>query len=63
VDFYCIAMIYAGLGEKDEAFQWLEKGYEEHLSSMIYLSSDQFWNGMRSDTRFADLRRRIGLPQ
>jgi hypothetical protein len=48
---------------KDEAFQWLEKAYEEHSSSMPSLATDQFWYGMRSDPRFADLLRRMGLPQ
>jgi eukaryotic-like serine/threonine-protein kinase len=63
VDFYCIASIYAGLGERDEAFRWLEKGYEEHSASMPFLSGDPMWDGMRSDPRYTDLLRRMGLPQ
>jgi serine/threonine protein kinase/tetratricopeptide (TPR) repeat protein len=63
VDFYFVAGIYAGLADKDEAFRLLEKGYEEHSASMPYLTVDSFWNGMRSDPRYADLLRRIGLPQ
>jgi tetratricopeptide (TPR) repeat protein len=62
VDFYQLATIYAGLGEK-EAFRLLEKGYEQHSSSMPYLAVDPFWYGIRSDPRYADLLRRIGLPQ
>jgi tetratricopeptide (TPR) repeat protein len=63
VDFYQLATIYAGLGEKDEAFRLLEKGYEERSAGMLYLGVDPFWDGMRSDPRYADLLRRMGLPQ
>jgi TolB-like protein/Flp pilus assembly protein TadD len=63
VDSYLVAAIYAGLGDKDEAFRLLEKGYEEHTSSMPYLGVDVFWYGIRSDPHYADLLRRIGLPQ
>lgn len=63
VDYYEIASIYAGLGEKDEAFRWLERAYAERSGSMIWLAVDPWWYGMRSDPRYADLLRRIGLPQ
>jgi tetratricopeptide (TPR) repeat protein len=63
VDFYQFATIYAGLGEKDEAFRLLEKGYEERSAGMPYLAVDPFWDGMRSDPRYADLLRRMSLPQ
>ena len=63
VDFYLVAGIYAGLDDKDEAFRLLEKGYEEHSGSMPYLAVDSFWYGVRSDPRYADLLRRIGLPR
>jgi tetratricopeptide (TPR) repeat protein len=63
VDFYQLATIYAGLGEKDEAFRLLEKGYKEHSGAMQFLAVDPFWYGVHSDPRYADLLRRIGLPQ
>ncbi len=63
VDFYGVAAIYAGLGEKEEAFRLLEKGYEQHSNNMPYLATDPPFYGMRSDPRYADLLRRIGLPQ
>jgi eukaryotic-like serine/threonine-protein kinase len=63
VDFYQFAAIYAGLGDKDEAFRLLEKAYEEHSSSMPFLAVDPFWYGLHSDPRYADLLRRMGLPQ
>jgi TolB-like protein/Flp pilus assembly protein TadD len=58
-----IALIYASLGEKDEAFAWLEKGYEEHAFQMQWLGVEPRWDSLRSDLRFADLLRRVGLPQ
>jgi tetratricopeptide (TPR) repeat protein len=63
VDFYWSAVIYAGLGDKEEAFRLLEKGYQEHGTAMLYLAVDPFWYGLRSDPRYADLLHRIGLPQ
>jgi serine/threonine protein kinase/tetratricopeptide (TPR) repeat protein len=63
VDFYQLATIYAGLGEKDEAFRLLEKGYQQRSAGMPYLVVDTFWDNIRSDPRYADLVRRMGLPQ
>jgi serine/threonine protein kinase/Tfp pilus assembly protein PilF len=63
VDFYAVAEIYAGLGDRDEAFRLLEKAYQQHSPTIIFLGMDWFWYGMRSDPRYADLLRRIGLPQ
>ena len=39
----------------------LEKGYKQRSASMPYLTVDPFWDGMRSDPRYADLLRRMGL--
>jgi tetratricopeptide (TPR) repeat protein len=63
VDFYQVAGVYAGLGDKDEAFRLLEIGYAQHSATMVWLGVDIFWYGMRSDPRYADLLRRVGLPQ
>jgi TolB-like protein/Flp pilus assembly protein TadD len=63
VDFYQVALVYAGLGDKDEAFRLLEKGYAQHSATMPFLGADWFWYGIRSDPRYADLLRRVGLPQ
>ena len=62
VDFYTVAQIYAGLGDKDEAFRLLEKGYAQHSATMPWLGIDLFWYGMHSDPRYADLLHRIGFP-
>lgn len=60
---YQIAVIYAGLGDKDQAFAYLEKAYEIRSSSMVKLNVDPMLDSLRSDPRFADLVRRVGLPQ
>jgi tetratricopeptide (TPR) repeat protein len=63
VDFYWPATVYVGLGDNDEAFRFLEKGYQEHAASMPYLAVDPFWYGLHTDPRYIDLLRRMGLPQ
>ena len=51
------------LGDKDNAFLWLEKAYQQRASELIWLKVDWEWDSLRSDPRFADLLRRIGFPQ
>jgi serine/threonine protein kinase/Tfp pilus assembly protein PilF len=58
-----IALVYTGLGEKDEAFTWLEKAYEDHAFKMAWLKVEPQWDSLRSDPRFADLLRRMRLTQ
>jgi tetratricopeptide (TPR) repeat protein len=53
------ARIYAGLGEKDKAFEWLEKGYEDR--SINTIKAYPAFDPLRSDPRFADLLRRMNL--
>jgi TolB-like protein/tetratricopeptide (TPR) repeat protein len=60
---YSIAAGYARLGEKDEAFAWLEKAYQERNYRMTLLKVDPQLDSLRSDPRFADLLRRVGLTQ
>jgi TolB-like protein/Tfp pilus assembly protein PilF len=57
-----IALVYAGLGEKDQAFAWLEEGYKERSFQMQALKLEPRWDSLRSDPRFANLLRRVGLP-
>jgi serine/threonine-protein kinase len=61
VPSYYFALIYAGLGEKDRAFDWLEKAVTERSTLLAYLQMDPRIAGLRSDPRFADIVRRIGL--
>jgi TolB-like protein/DNA-binding winged helix-turn-helix (wHTH) protein/Tfp pilus assembly protein PilF len=55
-----IALIYVGLGDKNQAMKWLGKAYEEHFNPSILLRPA--FDPLRSDPRFQDLVRRIGLP-
>jgi TolB-like protein/DNA-binding winged helix-turn-helix (wHTH) protein/Flp pilus assembly protein TadD len=61
---YMIATIYAGLGEKDKAFAFLERAYQEKsLDISWHLKADLRIDNLRSDPRFQDLARRVGYPQ
>jgi TolB-like protein/DNA-binding winged helix-turn-helix (wHTH) protein/Flp pilus assembly protein TadD len=55
-----IAVIYAALGDKDQAMNWLEKGFEERFNPGVLLRPG--FDPLRSDPRFEDLMRRVGLP-
>src|SRR6202007_1992287 len=55
-----IAMIYASLGDADQAMTWLEKGYEERFNPGVLLRPG--FDPLRSDSRFQELVHRIGLP-
>jgi len=57
------AKVYIGLGDKDQAFAWLEKGYQQRDYWMAFLNGDPMFDSLRSDPRFQDLVRRIGFPQ
>ena len=64
VSSFQIAAIYAGLGEKDEVFAWLEKAFAERSDGLVNLNAEQRFDNLRSDPRFTDLARRVGLvPQ
>lgn len=58
---YTVAAIYAGLGEKDQAFKWLEKAYNERDIWLMNLRVDPVFKGLRSEQRFTDLIRRLDL--
>jgi tetratricopeptide (TPR) repeat protein len=58
---YYIASIYAGLGDKNQAFAWLEKAYEKRDTFLGFLKVEPAFDPLRSDPRLADLLRRMGL--
>jgi TolB-like protein/Tfp pilus assembly protein PilF/predicted Ser/Thr protein kinase len=61
---YSFAAIYAGLGEKDQAFAWLDRAYADRSGFLaFYFKTDAHMDSLRSDPRFVDLMRRIGLPE
>jgi serine/threonine-protein kinase len=58
-----IAYVYAGLGDKDRAFEWLEKGYNEQNRFLGYLKIDHPWDSLRSDSRYTALLKKIRLDR
>jgi eukaryotic-like serine/threonine-protein kinase len=61
-DPYFAAKGYMLLGDKDRAFVWLNKAADGH-SQILFIKSEPYWDSIRSDRRYADLLRRMGLPQ
>ena len=59
---YNMAVIHAGLGEVDEAFEWLDRAYEDRSRSMVWLNVADELDPLRADPRFASLVRQVGLP-
>jgi len=59
---YNIALIYVALDQRNEAFEWLEKAYQQRDPLLIQLRVEPKWTTLRSDPRFQDLLRRIGFP-
>jgi tetratricopeptide (TPR) repeat protein len=61
---YGIALVYVGLRDSDQAFAWLERAYEERSSfSLMTLKVEPRLDSLRSESRFQDLLRRVGLPR
>ena len=63
VGTYEVALIYAGLGEKDQAFKWLAKAYEKRDKGMTYLKVDPPLDSLHSDPHFQALLHRMNFPQ
>ncbi len=62
VSAYNFVLIYVGLGKKDEAFEWLDKAYDERSGALPFLSVNPRFNSLRRDPRFAKLLGCVGLP-
>jgi tetratricopeptide (TPR) repeat protein len=58
-----LATVYDGLGERDLEIETLEQAYENRDPFLIYISDAYFYDGLRSDPRFQDLERKIGVRQ
>jgi hypothetical protein len=56
-----IAIIYARLGDKDQAFAWLEEAYQDRDELLIYLNIEPRLNSLRSNPHFIDLLQRVEL--
>lgn len=57
-----IALVYLGLGQKETAIDWLEAAYQVRARDLLEIRYDPQFSGLRTDPRFIDLIRRIGLP-
>ena len=57
---YCSALVWMGLGNTEQALEWLERAYEERESRLLF-KHDGIYDPLRSDPRFQDLLRRMGL--
>ncbi len=60
---YGIAQLYANLGDKDHAFEWFNTAYQEHDAGLMALRTDFTLDSLRSDPRYTELVRKVGLPQ
>jgi adenylate cyclase len=58
-----LAVLYVGLGEKEKALSLLERAYTEHDLQMKFLAVDPHYDELRSEPRFQELIRKVGLPQ
>ena len=58
---YGIALVYAGLGDKNQAFVWLSIAVQGRSHWLVWLNRDPRWDRLRADPRFADLKKRVGL--
>lgn len=61
VPAYAIALVYAGLHDKDGAFVWLEKAYNDRSASMALMDVDPAFESLHADARFQELVRRVHL--
>ncbi len=58
-----LVVVYTGLDDKDKAFAWLEKAFEDHSVFLVFLKLEPLMEILHGDARWSDLERRIGLPQ
>jgi hypothetical protein len=55
-------MICAGLGQKEQALEWLEKAYDERSNLLVYLNFDPIFDGLRSDPRYQKVLADMKFP-
>lgn len=60
---YGVALVHAGLGDKDQAFAWLNKAVAGRSHWLVWLNRDPRWDRLRADPRFDELKKRVGLPE
>ena len=57
------AQVFIGIGETDQAFEWLDRTLDERNRAVLFLKQDPMYDPLHSDPRFTDLLRRIGFPE
>ena len=62
VEPHAVALVYAGLGDKEGAFDWLEKAFKDRSTTLTYIKVWPEFDSLRPEPRYADLVRRMGLP-
>jgi hypothetical protein len=62
-DWVFIAEVYARLGDKDSAFQWLGQAYQNRDYFMTSIKTDPFMDPLREDQRFKEMLQRVGFSQ
>jgi TolB-like protein/DNA-binding winged helix-turn-helix (wHTH) protein/Flp pilus assembly protein TadD len=60
---WCFAIVYPDLGDKDQAFVWLEKSYQGREHDLVFSRVWPMFNSLHSDPRYRDLMKRVGLPE
>ncbi|MEO6725955.1 MAG: tetratricopeptide repeat protein [Blastocatellia bacterium] len=60
---YTVASAYAALGDQESAFTWLQKAADQQQADLVSLKIDPSFDGLRADPRYAELLRRVGLPE
>jgi TolB-like protein len=63
VDPYFIAIVHMALGDKDKAFQWLDKAFDWHSGTLVFIKVEPELDPLRNDPRFAELVRNMGLSE
>jgi len=63
IDTWGLAEIYAALGDKDEAFRWLDEGYKVRFSWIPWIASNPNFESLRDDPRFANMLKRLNVPR
>jgi adenylate cyclase len=56
-------MVYTGLGEKEKAFEWLDRAFQEHDQPLGFIKTAVVWDSLRSDPRYTALLQKMGLEK
>ena len=60
---YSLGLYYSGIGQKEEALDWLERAYDSHDSELSWLKTEPMFKILHGDPRYEELLRKIGFPE